>query len=78
MLDDYVQSKINVGKDVEKFSADEDDGTFLICYSDWRKLFNNLFVSLNFPNEWTGKRIKDQWTEVTSGGLTFIFNLDYL
>ena len=40
MFDDYVQSKIDQGKDVEKFTAEEEDGTFLICYS-------GLFVQFN-------------------------------
>ena len=46
----------------------------LIIVIDWRKLFNNLFVSLNFPDEWTGKRIKDEWTDATAGGFSLLFN----
>lgn len=30
------------------------DGTFLMCYKDWRKLFGNLFMCINFPDSFSG------------------------
>ena len=33
------------------------DGTFLMCFKDWRKLFGNLFMCINFSDEYTGKRV---------------------
>lgn len=35
-----------------------DDGTFLINFKEWRNLFSNLFMCINFPDEWSGRRIK--------------------
>jgi len=39
----------------EKFAPGE-DGTFLMCYSDWRDIYNNLFISVDFPDDWSGIR----------------------
>jgi hypothetical protein len=33
----------------------EDDGCFLICYNDFRKIFSNLFIGYNLSlKEWSG------------------------
>jgi hypothetical protein len=46
-----------------------DDGTFFICYADWRKVFTNFFVCIDFPDHWSGLRVRDAWTAMNSGGL---------
>lgn len=37
MFEEYVENKIKEGKDVEKFMAQEEDGTFLICFKGFFK-----------------------------------------
>ena len=33
-----------------------------------RKIFNNLFACINFPNHWTGGRFSGEWSKTNSGG----------
>ena len=52
----------------ERFEPGE-DGSFLMCYSDWRSVFNSLFISVNFKDSWTALRYSSRWTLKDSGGL---------
>jgi len=52
----------------ERFILNEDDGTFLMCFSDWRVLFNNVNIALDFPELWTGVRFQGKWDEFCCGG----------
>lgn len=54
---------MNLGGD-----EDDDDGTFLIHYRDWRDFFNSLFINNDFPDKWTGVRFESGWTRSASGG----------
>eukprot|EP00831_Metopus_contortus_P030758 TRINITY_DN25177_c0_g1_i2.p1 TRINITY_DN25177_c0_g1~~TRINITY_DN25177_c0_g1_i2.p1 ORF type:complete len:302 (+),score=46.87 TRINITY_DN25177_c0_g1_i2:154-1059(+) len=47
-----------------------DDGTFLICYRDWRELFTNVYVCRNFlkDDEYRGIRFYGIWTAENNGG----------
>jgi len=40
-----------------------------MCFSDFRKIFNKLFICKNFPPEYIGLRIFGSWTKGESGGL---------
>jgi len=40
-----------------------------MCYKDWRSLFHNLFISINFPDEFSGRRFEDKWNSENSGGI---------
>ena len=53
----------------EKIDFSKDDGTFLMRYSDFRKVFNNFFFCQNFPPNYIGVRFYDQWTIENSGGI---------
>ena len=53
----------------EKIDFSKDDGTFLMRYSDFRKIFNNIFFCQNFPPSFIGVRFYDKWTVENSGGL---------
>jgi hypothetical protein len=53
----------------EKIDFSKDDGTFLMRYSDFRKIFNNIFFCQNFPPNVIGVRFYDEWTKENSGGL---------
>ena len=53
----------------EKIDFSKDDGTFLMRFSDFRKIFNNIFFCQNFPPSYIGVRFYDRWTAQNSGGL---------
>jgi hypothetical protein len=40
----------------EQFNLQEEDGTFLIDYKNFRDIYNKLFVALDFPDDWCGVR----------------------
>ena len=53
----------------EKINLSQEDGTFLMCFSDFRQIFNKLYICKNFPPNFIGIRIYGQWTKNESGGL---------
>ena len=53
----------------EKIDFSQDDGAFLMRFSDIRKIFNNIFFCQNFPPSYIGVRFYDKWTKNSSGGL---------
>ena len=53
----------------EKIDFTKDDGAFLMRFSDFRKIFNNIFFCQNFPPNIIGVRFYDEWTKENSGGL---------
>ena len=53
----------------EKINLSQEDGTFLMCFSDFRQIFNKLFICKNFPPSFIGIRIFGSWTKNESGGL---------
>ena len=53
----------------EKINLSQEDGTFLMCFSDFRQIFNKLFICKNFPPTFIGLRIFGKWTKNESGGL---------
>jgi len=38
-------------------------------FDEWKDIFSNLFLNVDFPDEWTGVRFKSAWTKQNSGGL---------
>ena len=53
----------------EKIDFTQDDGAFLMRFSDFRKIFNNIFFCQNLPPSYIGVRFYDKWTKNNSGGL---------
>ena len=53
----------------EQFTLGDNDGTFMMHYSDWKESFSTLFLNLDFPEDWTGVRFNSSWTQGNSGGL---------
>lgn len=53
----------------EKISVNQEDGTFIMCFSDFRRIFNKLFICVNFPPDYIGIRYHGKWTKTESGGL---------
>lgn len=54
-------------REQEKVEQDFNDGTFFMTFEDWLKHYTSIFVALNFPNTWTGKRCQGHWTEEQGG-----------
>ena len=48
---------------------DAEDGSFLMCFSDFRKIFTRLFLCIDFPNSYTGILFREKWTKEESGGI---------
>jgi hypothetical protein len=40
----------------ERFQFGANDGTFLINYDSWRNIYNNMFLTFDFPDNWIGIR----------------------
>lgn len=53
----------------ERPQLEDEEGTFLMCFSDFRKIFNKLFVCIDFPDSFVGVRFADEWSENESGGI---------
>lgn len=63
-------------KELKKLGSDEDynpqdgnDGSFLMCFRDWRNLYHNLYACVDFTDEWWGVRFLSEWTASNSGGV---------
>jgi hypothetical protein len=39
---------------VEDYAMDNDDGTFLMRYKDWRTVMDNLYIAIDFEDKWFG------------------------
>jgi len=62
----------------EQFDLDADDGTFMMCYDDWKDQFSTLFLNIDFPEDWTGVRFQSKWTKSNSGGIPAAYQKDLL
>jgi len=51
------EAKKNREEPPEKYVLNEDDGTFMMCFKDWRTVYCNLFMCVKFPEEWSGMRL---------------------
>lgn len=67
---ELIKRVINRLEEEERFDPENsEDGSFLMCFKDWRTLYNNLYACVDFTDEWSGIRFKDAWTLATSGGV---------
>jgi len=53
----------------EKVQLDSEDGSFLMCFSDFRNIYTRLFFCIEFPPSYVGLLFKDKWTVEESGGI---------
>jgi Ca2+-binding EF-hand superfamily protein len=53
----------------EKIILDREDGTFLMCFHDFRQIFSKIFMCYDFPASIVGIRYYDKWTVEQSGGI---------
>ena len=67
-LNAHIEELTKNKNEYEPFDPESNDGTFLMCFKDWREIYHNLFCCIDFPEEWSGIRIFDQWTEDSAGG----------
>ena len=45
----------------EKINLSQEDGTFLMCFSDFREIYNIIYICKNFPPNYIGVRIYSIW-----------------
>jgi hypothetical protein len=64
-----IQEYIDKLEPDERFEIGAEDGTFLIDYVNWSSIYNKLYVAIDFPDQWSGRRFFDNWSRETSGGL---------
>jgi len=64
LIDQMIASK----EEDERWIPGENDGTFLMCFKDFREIFNSIFMCVDFPNERSGVRFINKCTAYTSGG----------
>lgn len=67
LIEDYFKSHLEEEAD-ERFKFGENDGTFLINYASWRDIFNNMFLTYDFPDEWNAIRAFGAWEPHCCGG----------
>ena len=58
-----------IGSDEEYNPADNNDGSFLMCFKDWRDIYHNLYACVDFSDEWWGVRFEKEWNPSNSGGV---------
>ena len=68
MYRNLLQEYVNNLEPDERFNIGDDDGTFFMLYEDWSKIFNKLYVALDFPDNWSGLRFSDEWDKDCAGG----------
>ena len=51
----------------EHVEVNFNDGTFFMSFQDWLKYFTSLFIAVNFPHTWCGKRTQGQWSSDQGG-----------
>lgn len=69
-IDKYLESL----PEDERIVIGENDGEFFMNYQSWREQYTNMFICIDFPDEWSGIRYFAQWDETCTGGLYNPFN----
>jgi hypothetical protein len=54
-------------RDVEKIEQNFNDGTFLMPFDDWLRYYTSLFIAINFPKSWCGKRTQGSFSGEQGG-----------
>jgi calpain len=63
-----IEKIFNQGtREVEKMEQNSNDGTFLMPFDDWLKRFTSLFIAVNFPKSWCGKRTQGTFSAEQGG-----------
>jgi hypothetical protein len=64
-INDELAKYFKVGR--EDIKLDFMDGTFCMPFDAWIERFTSLFVALNFPSTWKGRRTQGTWTGESGG-----------
>ena len=67
LVNEELQKSGDVDEDID--IKDKDDGTFFMCFKDWRSIFDNFYACVDLEDNWSGVRFEDEWTKSTSGGV---------
>lgn len=73
-----LEAYINKLEPDEQFELGAEDGTFLINYKDWASIYNKLYVTIDFPDHWSGIRYIDHWDSTCAGGLPMSVSYSFL
>ena len=68
-INDKLTEKYEGTHEKPHVGEDNNDGTFIMCFSDFRNIFNKVCVSLSFPMSTIGIRFFSGWTQTECGGL---------
>ena len=68
-INEILEEKYRGTNEKPHVGEDNNDGTFIMCYSDFRNIFNKVCVSISFPQGTLGVRFFSGWTSSESGGL---------
>lgn len=67
---DLIAAYVDSLEDEEKFDVeDENDGTFLINYQNFRMIYNKFFAVVDFDEDWSAVRYESAWDKDSAGGL---------
>ena len=66
--DEEIERVFNsTAREQEKVEMNFNDGTFFMSFDDWYANYTSLFVAVNFPKQWTGKRTQGSWASDRGG-----------
>lgn len=60
--------------EAEEMSTESKDGTFLMEYNEFLKIWSNIAICRNFPDEWSGYRFRGKWIGESAGGTPYTQN----
>ena len=75
-IDDFYQKKMEIDKkmrrntsEVEKYVRDKNNGEFLMNFTDFSKIFSNLFTGFQLNKRYICNVIKEKWDAKTPSGI---------
>ena len=69
MYDKEISSVFSISE-AERTEINKMDGTFFMRYEDWYENFTHIFIAVDFPGEWEGKREMGDWDPELGGNRT--------
>jgi hypothetical protein len=65
---DEIERVFNANeREQEKVEMNFNDGTFFMTFDAWFQIYTSLFVAVNFPANWTGKRTQGKFSSDQGG-----------
>ena len=69
MYDKEISQVFSINE-AEQTAINKMDGTFFMRYEDWVENFTHIFIAVDFPASWTGKREVGDWDPELGGNRT--------